>query len=154
MTSNVAPAVSTLTAVPDTGSDTSESQQPHKDSETSKYTSILIVEDETGVRELLKQLLDLEGYHTTSVENGSEGVSMFQREHHDLVFTDFRMPGMSGAEVAKAIKTLSAQTPVVIVTGWDPDVFAEELRNSGVDRIVKKPFDMDEILDLVTDLTQ
>ncbi len=154
MTSNLAPAVSTQPVFPDSGVNSSELPQLHEVSETARETSILIVEDETGVRELLKQLLDLEGYSTTSVENGSEGISAFRRESHDLVFTDFRMPGISGADVARAIKTLSAKTPVVVVTGWDPDVFAEELANSGVDRIVKKPFDMDEILELVSDLTQ
>lgn len=123
-------------------------------SQTQKSTSILIVEDEAGVRELLEQMFFLEGYTTTAVDNGSDGVTQFRERPHDLVFTDFRMPGMSGADVATAIKTLSARTPVVVVTGWDPETFAEELRGVGVDHVLKKPFRMDEVLGLVSELTR
>ncbi len=117
-----------------------------------KQAKILIVEDEAGIRELLEELLFMEGYRITAVDNGSDGVSRFSEEGHDLVFTDLRMPGMSGWEVAKAIKSHNSRTPVVMVTGWDTQTIASELNDTGVDRVLQKPFDMNVVLDLVSEL--
>jgi DNA-binding response OmpR family regulator len=68
------------------------------------------------------------------------------------VFTDLRMPGISGSDVARAVKQCNANTPVVLVTGWDTEPFEDEIIDSGVDRVLYKPFDMDEILSLVVEL--
>ncbi len=120
--------------------------------DTTKQAKILIVEDEAGIRDLLEELLFMEGYRITAVDNGSDGVSRFSEESHDLVFTDLRMPGMSGWEVAKAIKNHNSRTPVVMVTGWDTETLRSELNDTGVDRVLQKPFDMDVVLDLVSEL--
>lgn len=117
-----------------------------------KQAKILIVEDEEGIRDLLEELLFMEGYRITAVDNGSDGVSRFTEEGHDLVFTDLRMPGMSGWEVAKAIKSHNSRTPVVMVTGWDTETLGSELNDTGVDRVLQKPFDMDVVLNLVSEL--
>ena len=120
--------------------------------DTTKQAKILIVEDEAGIRDLLEELLFMEGYRITAVDNGSDGVSRFSEESHDLVFIDLRMPGMSGWEVAKAIKNHNSRTPVVMVTGWDTETLRSELNDTGVDRVLQKPFDMDVVLDLVSEL--
>lgn len=115
--------------------------------------SILVVEDEEGVRDLMVQLLEMGGYSAIAVDNGLDAISIFKQEHYDLVFTDFRMPGLSGADVTRAIKAFNSQIPVVVVTGWDPDAFRDELECAGVDHILQKPFDMDDVLRLVSSLT-
>ena len=120
--------------------------------DATKQAKILIVEDEAGIRDLLEELLLMEGYRITAVDNGSDGVSRFTEEGHDLVFTDLRMPGMSGWEVAKAVKSHNSKTPVVMVTGWDTEALGSELNDTGVDRIPQKPFDMDAVLNLVSEL--
>lgn len=120
--------------------------------DVNKQAKILIVEDEAGIRDLLEELLFMEGYRITAVDNGSDGVSRFTEEGHDLVFTDLRMPGMSGWEVAKAIKSQNSRTPVVMVTGWDTETLGSELNDTGVDRVLQKPFDMDAVLSLVSEL--
>lgn len=126
-------------------------KQPQQDS--TKHPSILVVEDEEGVRDLMVQLLEIGGYSAMAVDNGLDAITSFKEEHFDLVFTDFRMPGMSGAEVTRAIKAFDSRIPVVVVTGWDPETFREELQGAGVDHILQKPFDMDDLLDLVSSLT-
>ena len=126
--------------------------QDDKTQDAPKQARILIVEDEEGIRDLLEELLFMEGYRITAVNNGSDGVSRFTEEGHDLVFTDLRMPGMSGWEVAKAVKSHNSRTPVVIVTGWDTATLGSELSDAGVDRVLQKPFDMDAVLSLVTEL--
>lgn len=127
-------------------------EKQHQESSTTQ-TSILVVEDEAGVRDLMVQLLQMGGYSAVAVDNGLDAISSFKTEHYDLVFTDFRMPGISGAEVTRAIKAFNSQIPVVVVTGWDPDTFREELECAGVDHILQKPFDMDDMLHLVSTLT-
>ena len=118
-----------------------------------EHPAILVVEDEQGVRDLLVQLLQMGGYSAIAVDNGMDAIASFKEEHYDLVFTDFRMPGISGAEVTRAIKAFNSQIPVVVVTGWDPETFKEELESAGVDHILQKPFDMDDLLALVSSLT-
>jgi len=115
--------------------------------------SILVVEDEAGVRDLMVQLLQMGGYAAIAVDNGLDAISSFKTDHYGLVFTDFRMEGISGAEVTRALKAYNSQIPVVVVTGWDPDTVREELEGAGVDHIRQKPFDMDDMLQLVPSLT-
>jgi two-component system OmpR family response regulator len=115
--------------------------------------SILVVEDEAGVRNLMVQLLQMGGYAAIAVDNGLDAISSFKTDHYGLVFTDFRMEGISGAEVTRALKAYNSQIPVVVVTGWDPDTVREELEGAGVDHIRQKPFDMDDMLQLVPSLT-
>jgi DNA-binding response OmpR family regulator len=119
---------------------------------SSSHKSILIIEDEAGVRALLEDLFFMEGYDTTSAPDGQQGISRFKAHPFDLVFTDLRMPGISGSDVARAVKQCNANTPVVLVTGWDTEPFEDEIIDSGVDRVLYKPFDMDEILSLVVEL--
>jgi CheY-like chemotaxis protein len=66
--------------------------------------SILVVEDEAGVRNLMVQLLQMGGYAAIAVDNGLDAISSFKTDHYGLVFTDFRMEGISGAEVTRALK--------------------------------------------------
>ncbi len=113
---------------------------------------ILIMDDEPGLRAILEEVL--EGYHVTLVDNGPDGVHRFKQEGYDLVFTDLRMPGMSGWEIARAIKEHSPETPVIMVTGWETDLSPDELAGRGVDRVLKKPFEIMEVLSIVAELIQ
>jgi len=99
------------------------------------------------------QVLQMGGYSAIAVDNGLDAISNFNRGNYDLVFTYFRMPSISGADVTRAIKAFDSQIPVVVITGWDPDTFREELECAGVDHILQKPFDMDDLLHLVSRLT-
>ncbi|MCI0438354.1 MAG: response regulator [Chloroflexi bacterium] len=114
--------------------------------------TILIVEDEEGIRAVLEELLQMEGYKTTSAENGDEGLACLGQGRYDLIFTDLNMPGVSGRDIARAAKQSNPSTPVVIITGWDTNTLAAELKGDGVDRVLKKPFDMDTVLTMVSEL--
>jgi DNA-binding response OmpR family regulator len=131
--------------------------QTNRDTERSPQLrgskNILVVEDEKGVRELLEDILYLEGYSPTGVGNGTDGISMFRKYGYDLVVSDLRLPGISGSYVAKAIKNVNPQTPIIIVTGWDTEPFIDELEEAGVDRVLHKPFNMEDIVSLVNELT-
>jgi len=114
-----------------------------------RKASILIVEDEEGVRELLRDLLMCEGHRVEAVGSGAEAVDMFKQKKFDIVFTDLGMPGMSGWKVAEEIKKINSGTPVILVTGWEIMHRKEEIDKNGVDMVINKPFRMEQILQAV-----
>lgn len=85
----------------------------------------------------------------TVADSGSEGLAAFKADGFDLVVTDLGMPGMSGWDVAREIKRLNPKALVVLMTGWSAELDPAKVKESGVDRVVHKPFDVDEVLDLV-----
>ncbi len=114
---------------------------------------ILIIEDESSVRTLLEHLFILEGYETTVAEDGNEGVASFTELRHDLVFTDLHIPGMSGTEVARSIKAISPNTPVIAVTGWGAALSDVDMSQMSFDFIISKPFELEELLEMASSLT-
>lgn len=113
--------------------------------------SILIIDDEVGVLEVLSQILTMDGHWVTLASSGEEGLIAFQDGQFDLVLTDLGMPGMSGWDVSKAIKELKPQVPIIILTGWALDTDEETMRERYIDGIVAKPFEMSAILQVVHD---
>jgi PAS domain S-box-containing protein len=114
-----------------------------------RKAAILVVEDEDAVRTLLSDMLASEGHHVVCASNGKEGLQVFQKDNFDLVFTDLGMPGMSGWEVARSVKSVSPGTPVILVTGWGIQACQEDLMSKGVDAVVSKPFSVDDITTVV-----
>jgi CheY-like chemotaxis protein len=76
-------------------------------------------------------------------------MTLFESGAFDVVFTDLGMPGMSGWEVARGIKTMRPGTPVGLITGWGSSLEESELAAHGVDLIVPKPFRFERVLELV-----
>jgi CheY-like chemotaxis protein len=85
-------------------------------------------------------------------ENGAEGLERFQSATFDLVLTDLAMPGISGWQVAQAVKAARPDVPVVLVTGWGVELPPEQLRANGVDLVMTKPFRLQEVLEVVATL--
>ena len=103
--------------------------------------NILVIDDEAEVREILAESLAAHGHAVTQASSGAEGLALFRAGGHDVVFTDLGMPGMSGAQVADAIKAESRATPVVLVTGWDEEETRAARGRGAWDVVVGKPFD-------------
>ena len=118
-------------------------------SDKQRKARILIIEDEEDVRYLLSDILIDSGHEVETVSDGSKGIKLFKKEKFDLVFTDLGMPEMSGWEVAKKIKGIDKKVPVFLVTGWNVEQKESKMRKSGVDLIVKKPFKVDQIINVV-----
>ena len=113
---------------------------------------ILIVEDEEEVRKLLSDILAIGEHQVEVAANGTQGLEIFERGSFDLVFTDLGMPDMSGWEVAKKIKATNEKVPVVLVTGWNVEIQDDEKRNNHVDKVIQKPFQVDQVLDSVQEV--
>jgi GAF domain-containing protein/anti-sigma regulatory factor (Ser/Thr protein kinase) len=100
--------------------------------------TILVIDDDPNVRELVAEALAAQGHSVTVAAGGREGLERFEAGRYDLVLTDLGMPDLNGWDVARAIKASRAGTPVLLLTGWADLV--EPGAVSGVEGILKKPF--------------
>ena len=107
---------------------------------------ILVIDDEETVRDVLSKILSQINYRVIAAKNGEEGLRLFKEGEFDMVLTDLGMPGMSGWEVCKTIKKMNPRTPVGMITGWDAMVDQAKIEESGIDFLIPKPFQFDQIL--------
>jgi two-component system response regulator RegX3 len=108
-------------------------------------THILLVEDEAALSEPLAFLLGREDYEVTVAEDGPTAVSEFDRVGPDLVLLDLMLPGMSGTEVCREIRTRSA-VPIIMLTAKDSEVDIVVGLELGADDYVTKPYSSRELL--------
>ena len=107
--------------------------------------SVLIVEDDRNIAELLQMYLEKEGYAVTVANDGGQGLAKYRAIKPDLVLLDVMMPVMDGWSVCKAIRA-EAQTPIIMLTAkGETDDKVTGLK-SGADDYVTKPFEMKEVL--------
>lgn len=106
---------------------------------------ILVVDDEKGMRDFLLIMLQKDGYEVVSAENGAEALSLLQREIFDLVISDVKMPDTNGIDLLRAIKDLSAETVVIMITAYGTTESAVEAMKLGAYDYITKPFKVDEI---------
>ncbi len=115
----------------------------------SNRATILVIDDEEDVRTVLAEILMTQGHSVGMAASGREGLALFHDKHHDLVLTDLGMPEMSGWQVARAVKALGRETPVILVTGWGEELDAQAVREGQVDFVLSKPFQKEKVLNLV-----
>ncbi|HEX8746311.1 MAG TPA: response regulator, partial [Pyrinomonadaceae bacterium] len=127
---------------------TGELSLPIKPSRSSGQTKILVIDDEDYVRELLQDILETEGFEVVTATNGREALSLYDGGKFDAVFTDVGLPGMSGWELARAIRERSKRIPIAVITGWGEAVGSTEQKEAQVDWVVAKPFTVDRILEI------
>lgn len=106
---------------------------------------ILIVEDDSNINELLKEVLQEAGYETVQAFSGTEASMRIGMESYSLVILDLMLPGKSGEEVLAEIRK-SSQMPVIILTAKDALDEKVTLLTSGADDYITKPFDIQELL--------
>jgi FixJ family two-component response regulator/glycine cleavage system H lipoate-binding protein len=108
---------------------------------------ILCVDDEEIILESFRKILVLDGYSVDTVQTGQEVLHLIQINHYDFVFTDLKMPEMSGVDVAKGVKHLRPDIDVIIITGYATVESAVEVMKFGAMDYVQKPFTEDELLE-------
>ena len=107
--------------------------------------SVLIVEDDRNITELLQMYLEKEGYAVTTAADGGQGLAKFRAIKPDIVLLDVMMPVMDGWAVCKAIRSES-QTPVIMLTAKSETDDKVAGLKSGADDYITKPFEMKEVL--------
>ena len=108
-------------------------------------TTVLIVEDDRNIAELLQLYLEKEGYAVTIAADGGQGLAKFRAIKPDLVLLDVMMPVMDGWEVCRAIRE-EAQTPIIMLTAKSETADKVQGLRSGADDYITKPFEMREVL--------
>ncbi len=109
---------------------------------------VLVIDDDSGVRESFRAALEDAGYEVTTADNGRDGIESAQADRPDLVFLDLKMPGMSGVETLKELNEACPRVPVYVVTGFYGEFLAplRELQSRGVDfNLARKPLSVTEI---------
>jgi len=100
---------------------------------------VLVIDDDPVVGTSFDRVLSPKGYAVITARDGREAMSKLSDEAYDLVFTDIRMPGMNGLEVAERLKASQPWLPVVIVTGYGTDDNEARARAAGVRGFLRKP---------------
>jgi CheY-like chemotaxis protein len=100
---------------------------------------VLVVDDDPVVTKSFDRVLSTKGYAVVTARNGEEALSKIAAEDYDVVYTDIRMPGMDGIEVAERIKGRTPWLPVVIVTGYGTAENEARAKAAGVSAVLHKP---------------
>ncbi|MCW3086111.1 MAG: Fis family transcriptional regulator [Bacteroidetes bacterium] len=107
---------------------------------------ILIIDDEKSIRKTLREILEYEKYQVDEAADGVEGLALIQKEKYDIVLCDIKMPKMDGIEVLDKIMQLSADLPVVMVSGHGNIETAVEAVKKGAFDFIAKPLDLNRLL--------
>jgi PAS domain S-box-containing protein len=108
--------------------------------------SILFIDDEKLIRNSFARDLRMEGFTVTTVDSGSEAITVLENGLYDLVITDLMMPGIDGFGVLKAVKKLAPQTSVIILTGYGDMRSAIDALRLGADDFTLKPCEIEELV--------
>jgi CheY-like chemotaxis protein len=118
-----------------------------------RKSSILVVDDDERVNDLIQGLLRPIGYHVDCAADGMEGLRMFKDGAYDLVLTDMVMPGINGWEFVASLHAIAPDVPVIMITGYSSNkngVWNEQfLRGQGVVAVLNKPFNLDLLISTV-----
>jgi two-component system alkaline phosphatase synthesis response regulator PhoP len=106
--------------------------------------TILVVDDETTLRETLVEALEMEGYRAIPAADGREALVRFRADHPDLVLLDLMLPELSGVEVCRILRAESA-VPIIMLTAKDGEVDKVVGLELGADDYVTKPFSLREL---------
>ena len=112
---------------------------------------VLVVEDEPGARDGLRDLLGTLGYRVEAVGSGEQALGLVGGPPFDLLLTDLMLPGASGAKVARQMKTHWPALRVILMSGYTEDMAVRRDVNAGSTRFLQKPFDLDTLARNVRD---
>lgn len=106
---------------------------------------ILVIDDDAGLRSLLKMRLERTGHRVDTAENGWDGLTKLERAHYDVVLLDYTMPGITGLTVLQHIQARHLSVPVVMITGHGSSQVAAQALAGGARACLVKPVDRGEL---------
>ena len=126
-------------------SETDTEEKAHGETAPIQPITVLLIEDEKKQRQLLKEYMEHWGHTVHTAENGRVGLEKFNPEDHELVITDRSMPNLSGDRVAAKVKEKAFDTPLIMLTGFGDMMEARGERPTGVDSLLSKPVNTEEL---------
>lgn len=110
---------------------------------------LLIVEDEIGIQNFLKQGLEEEGFYVDTASNGKEGLDKFLNNTYDLILLDWMLPKLTGLDLCTKIRQSNTNIPILFLTAKDTVQETIEGLKAGANDYIKKPFSFDELLERI-----
>ncbi|HWR83286.1 MAG TPA: response regulator [Candidatus Deferrimicrobium sp.] len=135
--------------------------RPAKEDEISEITgrtsstdklNILVVDDDEQIREVLTDMLTIEGHRVSACPDGYAALKALSEQPFDLLITDLGMPGLSGIELAGQVHTMLPHMQIAMITGWGTQLSRQEVLACGIKSVLSKPFHLKEIKALVQEL--
>jgi len=117
-----------------------------------KKLTLLYVEDEENIRNLLKSAIKDEFKEIIVASDGSEGLKKFKKYQPDIVVSDILMPVCNGLEMAKKIKEISKDTPIILFSAFSEKEKLLSAIDIGIDKYLIKPVDIDDLLDTIKEI--
>ena len=112
--------------------------------------TILVIDDETGILQIIRQVLTKCGYSVETAADGREGIRKFDDGSFDIVITDIRMPGLDGNGVVEHIRRSDRQSIPVIAISATPWL----MENNHFDQVLPKPFPLQDLVETIHSLAQ
>ena len=115
---------------------------------------ILLIDDDIALLDVVSELLSFLGHTTVTAGEGIQALAEFNKGGFDIVITDLGLPGMSGWDIAKAIKLKDHNMPVMIISGWGAQISESDICSAGVDLVLPKPFTHTQLKEAIGVLLQ
>ncbi len=118
---------------------------------------ILIIDDEAMIRDLLKELLEREGYETITASGGNDGIEIYRKKPADLIITDLIMPGKEGIETIMELRRDFPDVKIIAMSGGgkiDSETYLKIAKTIGAIETIAKPFDRKDLLKTIRKLLE
>src|SRR6185503_5299600 len=113
---------------------------------TTPMAKILVVEDEPDMLTILRDNLEVEDYRVEVASNGEDGLKAALRDAPDVILLDIMLPGMSGYDVCRNLRSRGIRTPIIMITARNGDMDRVAGLDLGADDYIGKPFNIGEVL--------
>ena len=118
---------------------------------SNSQATILVIDDQPGIRRLLTEVLQDEGYQVITAANGYEGIQAAQSAHPNVILMDMKMPGMDGITALKELKRQGQGDQVIMMTAYGELDMVNEAREIGMRDYITKPFDIMSLCQIIHD---
>ena len=122
-------------------------------SAATRPSSILIVDDETEILSLLKELLEPRGFEISTANSGKAALKMTEEANFSCILADLKMQGFEGVEFIRELKKIESPAKIIVMSGYGAQVI-EDLHNLGVSDYIIKPIDFDDLFNKLSSFRQ
>ena len=106
---------------------------------------VLIIDDESGFCEVVKDILHEVGYEVDAPHHLASAVGIALAGNYDLIILDLRMPGIDGVEIARLFQKKRLLTPILVISGYHTDTVPQQLKSLGIHHVLPKPSDVPQL---------
>jgi CheY-like chemotaxis protein len=115
--------------------------------------TVLVVDDDSDVRQFLVEALQIFGYHVLEADDGYAALSLLAKSSPDLVIVDYAMPGLTGAEMVRELRLKRPDLPILFVSGYAETAAMEEVADENTS-VLRKPFEISKLQEVMSRLLQ